>query len=262
MSVRAFALKCEIADSLMRKYLAGSMPGADKLVRIARANNVNIEWLATGEGPMKKANSLQYQHGREASVIDAFYSYWHGSDCDVRREVAMRQFVHDYNVGDPAISRVPGVDAISESELYRLLSSDYAAIPLYNVRAAAGGGAIVENESVVDVLHFKEEWIRNELRANPADLYLIYVDGESMEPTLRPGDVILVDHRDVGPSRDGIYVLRTDGALLVKRLQRLPGGVLRVTSDNTAYEPFNISTTQLAEDFAIIGRVVWAGRRM
>ena len=152
--------------------------------------------------------------------------------------------------------------AESEPLMVKQDVADYAAIPLYNVRAAAGGGAIVEHEAIVDVLHFKEEWIRNELRANPADLYLIYVDGESMEPTLRPGDVILVDHRDVGPSRDGIYVLRTDGALLVKRLQRLPGGVLRVTSDNSSYEPFNISLTQLAEDFAIIGRVVWVGSRM
>lgn len=142
-------------------------------------------------------------------------------------------------------------------------SPDYAAIPLYDVRAAAGGGAVVDHEHVVDFLHFKQEWIRQELRASPNDLYLIYVDGESMEPTLRPGDVILVDHRDQAQARDGVYVLRLDGTLLVKRLQKLPGGIIEVTSDNPAYKSFTLKLSEMKEqDFDIIGRVVWTGRRM
>lgn len=140
--------------------------------------------------------------------------------------------------------------------------ADYAAIPLYDVRAAEVGGAVVDSKQVVDFLRFKQEWIRAELRASPDDLYIIYVDGESMEPTLRPGDIILVDHRDQSQARDGIYVMRMDGTLLVKRLQKMPGGVIKVTSDNPAYDSFNISHDQIGADFAIIGRVVWSGRRM
>jgi len=139
----------------------------------------------------------------------------------------------------------------------------YAAIPLYDVHAAAGSGAVVDSEHVVDFLHFKQDWIRHELHAKPADLYLIYVDGESMEPTLRPGDVILVDRRDHLQARDGIYVLRMDGTLLVKRLQRLPGGIINVSSDNASYRPFDLKASDLeGTDFAIVGRVVWTGRRM
>jgi len=139
----------------------------------------------------------------------------------------------------------------------------YAAIPLYDVRAAAGGGAVVDQEQAVDFLHFKQEWIRQELRASPSDLYLIYVDGESMEPTLRPGDIILVDHRDQAQARDGVYVLRLDGTLLVKRLQKLPGGIIEVTSDNPAYKSFTLKLAEMKEqNFDIIGRVVWTGRRM
>lgn len=137
--------------------------------------------------------------------------------------------------------------------------ADYEYIPLYDVRAAAGGGAIAEEGPVIDDLAFKAQWVRSELHASPRDLYLIYVDGESMEPTLRPGDVILVNHQDTGPSRDGIYVLRMDDALLVKRLQRLPGGKIRASSDNAAYQPFELDGNS---DIAIIGRVVWSGRRM
>lgn len=142
------------------------------------------------------------------------------------------------------------------------LDKDYVSIPLYDVHAAAGSGTLVDEEHVVDVLHFKQEWIRAELRASPDDLYLIHVDGESMEPTLRPGDIILVDNRDQSQARDGIYVLRMNGTLLVKRLQRLPGGIIKVTSDNAAYSPFEINAENAGDGFAIIGRVVWTGRRM
>ncbi|WP_275100104.1 S24 family peptidase [Sedimenticola hydrogenitrophicus] len=142
-------------------------------------------------------------------------------------------------------------------------SEEYALVPLYDVRAAAGHGAVVEEEQIIDSLAFKRQWIQQELHASPGDLYLIYVDGESMEPTLRPGDVILVDRRSAqAVPRDGIYVLRMDGSLLVKRLQRLPGRQVKVTSDNPAYEPFNLSLEAPGEDLAIVGRVVWTGRRM
>jgi len=143
------------------------------------------------------------------------------------------------------------------------LSDEYALVPLYDVRAAAGHGAVVEDEQVTDSLAFKRQWIHQELNANPNDLYLIYVDGESMEPTLRPGDIILVDRRSAqSVPRDGIYVLRMDGSLLVKRLQRLPGRQVKVTSDNTAYEPYTLGLDDTSDDLAIIGRVVWAGRRL
>ncbi|MEW5893341.1 MAG: S24 family peptidase [Pseudomonadota bacterium] len=140
----------------------------------------------------------------------------------------------------------------------------YVAIPLYNgVRAAAGGGAIVEHETPDDALVFKEEWVRIELGARPQDLYLIRVAGDSMEPTLRSGDVILVDRRATRPDREGVYILRMNEMLLVKRLQALPGGVVRVISDNTAFSPFEIKAADVGGDeLAIIGRVVWTGRRM
>ena len=140
----------------------------------------------------------------------------------------------------------------------------YVAIPLYNgVRAAAGGGAIVEHETPDDALVFKEEWVRIELGARPQDLYLIRVAGDSMEPTLRSGDVILVDRRATRPDREGVYILRMNEMLLVKRLQALPGGVVRVISDNAAFAPFDIKAAEFGGDeLAIIGRVVWTGRRM
>lgn len=142
-------------------------------------------------------------------------------------------------------------------------SGEYAAIPLYNgVRAAAGAGAVVESEAPDDMLMFKAEWVRIELGARPQDLYLIRVSGDSMEPTLRAGDVILVDRRAIRPDREGVYILRLNDVLIVKRLQALPGGKLRVVSDNPAFAPFEVPITDVGEELQIIGRVVWVGRRI
>lgn len=82
-----------------------------------------------------------------------------------------------------------------------------------------------------------------------------------MAPTLSDGDDILVAMPSDGPARrrDGIHVLRMDDALIVKRLAFRPDGRLSVTSDNALYPSYD----DVAPDsVAIVGRVIWAGRRV
>jgi phage repressor protein C with HTH and peptisase S24 domain len=82
-----------------------------------------------------------------------------------------------------------------------------------------------------------------------------------MQPTLIDGDDILVDQGDAAERlRDGIYVLRVDDALLVKRLARNPAnGRISIRSDNPAYPSWEDCDPA---DMAVIGRVIWAGRRL
>ncbi|MCL6375927.1 helix-turn-helix transcriptional regulator [Pectobacterium aroidearum] len=136
---------------------------------------------------------------------------------------------------------------------------EFAFIPRYDVRAAAGHGALNETETPKFPMAFRKYWIKNFLNADPHHLFVITVDGSSLEGTLNDGDNILVNGADTDP-KEGIYVLRVDGHLLVKLVQRVPGGLLKVSSTNTAYEPFTVDMNNQPEDFAIIGRVVWFGR--
>ena len=82
------------------------------------------------------------------------------------------------------------------------------------VRASAGAGAVAEDERARPHFAFDPAWLRA-LTATPGErLTMIRVEGDSMAPTLDAGDDILVDHDDpAGGLRDGIYVLRVDGAL-------------------------------------------------
>ena len=82
-----------------------------------------------------------------------------------------------------------------------------------------------------------------------------------MAPTLGAGDDILVDLDD-GPERlrDGIYVLRVDDALLVKRLAIHPfGRRVTVQSDNPAYPDWPDCGIDAIN---CIGRVIWTGRKV
>ncbi|MHB8921589.1 MAG: S24 family peptidase, partial [Halothiobacillus sp.] len=137
---------------------------------------------------------------------------------------------------------------------------EYAYIPLYNIEASAGHGSYVETEEVASRLAFRRDWLHQEVMANPANLHLIYVRGDSMEPALQSGEVVMVDASAAIESiRDGIHVIQIDGAVLIKRLQRLPGNRVKVTSDNTIYAAFEADLN--TAEIKIIGRVIWhAGR--
>lgn len=162
--------------------------------------------------------------------------------------------------GETASPRGEGEGAVPA----RRHDDGFVAVPVYSVKVSAGHGAEVVQEKPVDWLHFKRAWIKTELRVSVSDLYLLYVEGDSMEPTLSEGDIVLIQRHGVGPLRDGIHVLRMGNALHVKRVQFLPGGKLKVTSDNTAYEPFTVDLTNEAEasQVELIGRVIWCGKRM
>lgn len=136
---------------------------------------------------------------------------------------------------------------------------EFVFVPRYNVAASAGYGAWNDDESPMFTVSFRRYWIVNHLQADPSKLSVISVHGDSMEGVLNDKDIILVNHGDREP-REGIYVLRIDGQLIVKRVQRLPGSELHITSTNPAYKPFTINLDKVPSDFDIVGKVVWYGR--
>ncbi|HXG80585.1 MAG TPA: S24 family peptidase [Sphingomicrobium sp.] len=123
------------------------------------------------------------------------------------------------------------------------------------VRASAGPGAFAEEESARPYFAFDPKWLKSLTGSPPSKLSVIRVEGDSMSPTLSAGDDILVDLADGSERlRDGIYVLRVDGTLLVKRLAIHPvGRRVTVQSDNPAYG--DLPDCSL-DDIDCIGRVI------
>ena len=132
-------------------------------------------------------------------------------------------------------------------------------IPQLAVEASAGAGSIDPSDLLAGKVGFDPKWLKK-LTNDPASLSLISVTGDSMLPTLCDGDDIMVDgSAATAPLRDGIHVIRMDDQLMVKRVIRGPGGILSILSDNPTWPNWeNVK----AKDVQIIGRVVWAGRRL
>ena len=140
-------------------------------------------------------------------------------------------------------------------------SGGLTAVPRLDLDASAGGGAFDGDERPAAHIAFDPAWLRRVSRSGPDLLSIIRVAGDSMAPTLGDGDDILVDRGDGAVRvRDGIYVLRIDDALVVKRLSVNPAArTLSVSSDNPAYPGWPDCDPGAVE---IVGRVVWTGRRI
>lgn len=138
--------------------------------------------------------------------------------------------------------------------------SDFSLIPLYDVSASAGPGAAINCEEVVSQLAFRKDWLRQE-GLESEHLAAVTAVGDSMEPKIRTGAILLLDTTKRKVGIDDVYVLRLDDHLLAKRLQRRVSGEIRVMSDNKAYEEEIVPEHQVSR-LDVIGRVVWIGQKL
>ncbi|MEO1133614.1 MAG: helix-turn-helix transcriptional regulator [Cyanobacteria bacterium J06639_1] len=126
-------------------------------------------------------------------------------------------------------------------------------IPLIDVSVSAGLGVLAREATIEHAIAFNAQWLRGKIDCNPENLSIVTVHGDSMYPTLQDGDLILVDSQ-VSEPRDDIYVFQMEGELLVKRLQRLPGGLLSVISDNPRFPPFTVNPSDPSLNVSVVGR--------
>lgn len=143
--------------------------------------------------------------------------------------------------------------SIAQGKVHR---REWVDVPRLALGASAGPGTMPAEEQPIGAFRFSSRWLRGQ-GFDPSMLSAIVVAGDSMEPTLRDGDEILVDraHR---PLRDGVHVVRVDDALLVKRIDTSRPGVLALISDNPSYRPLELPPS----DVQVIGRVVWKSGRL
>lgn len=166
---------------------------------------------------------------------------------DERRKLARYFGISESMLGGPADADLPF------GSLIPVLRSP--------VHASAGPGALPSDEQGKPYFAFEPRWLKK-LTSSPAEkLSIIRVEGDSMSPTLNPGDDILVDLGDCGDRiRDGVYVLRVDEALVVKRIAINPmRRSITVQSDNPAYPDW--PDCEL-DSINCVGRVIWAGRKL
>ena len=175
------------------------------------------------------------------------------------------------NEGEPpARKHAPQPDI--EPEFLGDFGSDDGGIVEIDVRAGMGAGEFSDREVRVngelrdrvksESWHFPETFVRGDLRSSPNRIIIAETQGDSMLPTIQPGERVVIDTAHNLPSPDGIYAIRDRyEGIQVKRLQVLRRGDpprILIISDNEAHPNEEVG----ADEIAIVGRVICSLRRL
>lgn len=197
----SFAKEAGVSQSGFHRVFKGGEPGLQMLVAIAKAANVNVGWLATGEGAMRPGE-------REAQK-----------------------------------------------------SPEYVGIPRYDASLSAGNGIWnADRATLLDHIPFTPEFLRRRLgRSSTEDLLVLTAEGESMDPVISDGDLVMIDQRKKD-LKDGIFAFVHNGEARIKWLRKTITGDIEVISLNQSpLFPKEIIKKDELEGFQLIGKVVWCG---
>lgn len=231
----------KVTPKASSKWLNGeSLPGPAKMSAIADALGVKIEWLQHGAG-----NEPGFSKLAEAEDIGSEHSS--NSAADIVRSMLAKQ---GKGLSDDARRRLLAAaeanddGGVIEFDYYRPGAiGDEVWIAHYDVRAAMGGGQIPHDypEMFQDVRvspqHLREMGVEFKEHFH---LKMVTGWGQSMAPTIKHRDPLLVDVSVREFAGDGIYMFSWEGHLYIKRLQWIGDDQIKMLSDNDRHPPQTI----------------------
>lgn len=200
-SLRTFAQMTSLSETAIRKYSIGdSTPNVERLIAIAKAVGVTVEWLVTGNGP-------KYQKD-----FDALVSQSHTDK---------------------------SVDVVAQMATPSGFLSEFALIPGYSVQVSAGWGSEGSDEVEPSRhLAFRKRWLHWRGFAEK-DLVVVWAKGDSMEPIISNNNTLLINMQRTELTDGNIFVIRNENQLWVKRVQVMPNAWL-LLSDNPLYKAIEV----------------------
>lgn len=139
---------------------------------------------------------------------------------------------------------------------------EFIFVPKTAARPSAGGGSWQTDGATGETHAFRLNWILS-MTHDTESLLLMEVMGRSMEPTLHNGDLVLVNKHETQLCEDRIYVVRVQDEIYIKRYTRMPGCIFfRGDNRELAYQDIKLDPHDQSYDWAVIGRVLWAGKKL
>ena len=151
-----------------------------------------------------------------------------------------------------------------------LADPSYVLVKNTTAEAAAGDGRVILQEHQVEPLAFRRDWLAR-VGVAPDKAILLRARGDSMQPLIWDGDMLLIDTSKTSPRirprgrsfpggpQDEIFVLRMDDDVRVKAIKRPAEDQVMIYSENRdRFDPEILTGAQL-NDLVIIGKVVWYG---
>ncbi len=143
---------------------------------------------------------------------------------------------------------------INNNSLQKTEDKDTIEIDKLSLKASDGTG--IENFEVDTVGRIKLSSSVFRTKPNPKNLKVIEVIGDSMEPTLQEGDLIVID-TSYSHTVDGIYAININNEVFIKRLQFNLNGTIEIISDNPRYKTQIYNPNENNQiHFNVIGRKI------
>ena len=136
---------------------------------------------------------------------------------------------------------------------------DLAFLPEFEIGYSMGGGTPFEHVEQRGMVPFQRQWLRTMMRGTIDELFVARGEGDSMQPTILDGDIVLIDTaQKTIRQQDRIWAVNYGDLGVIKRVRRLPNGHHVLLSDNATVPPVECAD----EEMQVIGRVIWIGRRI
>jgi phage repressor protein C with HTH and peptisase S24 domain len=136
---------------------------------------------------------------------------------------------------------------------------DAVLLPEVEVSYSMGGGSVVDDWPVVQMVPFSRAWLSGLTRSPASELMVARGDGDSMMPTILDQDLVIIDRGQTTPKQqDRIWAMSYGGLGMIKRLRQRPDGSLEINSDNKEVTPIDASDGEVH----IVGRVVGVVRKI
>jgi phage repressor protein C with HTH and peptisase S24 domain len=284
------ARRLRIKQPSVHALLNGSSQRTKYILDIAQALGVRPEWLQDGVGDMHINEAPPHSQHSKLNVLQqiTIISAPENISSDMVARTVAAQFdtspsglnltaaplgasdLRAFYADLPDGSKIK-VNIVTEKQIHHGAVNNtsekshnisrYAEVPRYETALSAGHGSITDqsSESIGNYI-IDRQWLRTLTSSSPENLAVVKVSGDSMEPTLRNGDWVLVDRNQTEINREGIFAFAVGDAVWVKRLTlNLQDKLIRIISDNTKYPIQDLNEDELN----IIGRIIWlAGREL
>jgi SOS-response transcriptional repressor LexA len=223
-----------------------TMPNSRQAVTTKANRNNWLKRRAISTGNSFEYHISSFHPDSQKEIIETLLT--DSSDLEKAREIIKNNKYSDLNPTDHLEKNVGKIQSLADF-------SNWIELPVFDVYAAAGAKTLINSEYQIASLSIPGELITG-TGLDPKQSAVIFVDGDSMAPTIDDGDRVLVDLREFQhPVKNGVYVIRIDDAVYIKRLNwDIAKGVYNIISDNGQYPTFEINHNN-GRNFKIIGKV-------
>ena len=141
-------------------------------------------------------------------------------------------------------------DSIDYDEAVSIKPSGFKGVKIPVLGYVRAGIPISAVEEILDYEEISEEMSRQ------GEFFALQIKGDSMEPRMREGDVIIVRQQSTAENGDVVVILINGDDAAVKKFYRSSQGI-KLISTNPAYEPFFFTPKEVNDlPVQVIGKVV------